>query len=47
MLREGADLRLEMQEEITRSLATMRVGYAQVPIKAPKSLQQFSPQQVS
>lgn len=34
LLKEGEDLWPEVQEEMTRSLATMRVDYDQVHIKA-------------
>lgn len=34
MLKEGVEMWPEVQEEMTRSLATMRVDYDQVQIKA-------------
>lgn len=34
MLREGEDIWVEIQEELNRSLATMRVDYDQVHMKA-------------
>lgn len=40
MLREGEEIWPEVQEEMTRSLATMRVDYDQVHIKAAGQFQQ-------
>lgn len=37
MLREGEEIWPEVQEEMTRSLATMRVDYDQVHIKTLES----------
>lgn len=34
MLKEGEDIWPEVQEEMTRSLATMRVDYDQIQIKS-------------
>lgn len=38
MLKEGSEMWPEVQEEMTRSLATMRVDYDQVQIKALDNL---------
>lgn len=38
MLKEGEEIWPEVQEEMTRSLATMRVDYDQVHIKALENL---------